>query len=41
MDIECAKSELRNPPKVGWLTMTAEIGLFLVIGIALSKLMGA
>ena len=41
MDIECAKSELRNPPKVGWLTMTAEIGLFLAIGMALAKFIGA
>ena len=40
MDIESAKSELRNPPRITWLTMVAEVGLFLVVGISLTKLMG-
>jgi len=40
MDTESAKSELRNPPRVTWVSVAAEIGLFLVIGISLTKLLG-
>ena len=39
MDIQSAKSELRNPPRVTWFTVLLETGLLVAVGILLVSLL--